>query len=94
MVKVIVTSEFTLGRFAELKNIERADTNKKEEGHLYVGDKFECTQEMADYLTGENKVHRSFVKIIEIIPEAKPKAVKEEKEEIKKPTKKKVAKKS
>lgn len=93
MIKVVVTSEFTLGKFAELKNIERADINKKEEGHLYVGDKFECTKEMADYLTGENKVHRSFVKIIEIIPEIKPTEIKEEQAEEKKPQKRRVARK-
>lgn len=69
MIKVIVTEDFTLGRFNELKNIERANSNKNEDGHLYVNDKFECNEEMARYLSGENGEHRAFVKTIEIILE-------------------------
>lgn len=69
MIKVIVTEEFTLGRFNELKNIERANTNKNEDGCLYINDKFECNEDMYEYLTIKNNEHRAFIKIIEIIPD-------------------------
>lgn len=76
MIKVIVIADFTLGKFNELKNIERANPNKKEDGHLYVNDIFECTEDMAKYLIQNNSEKRAFVKIIEVIPEEKPKATK------------------
>ena len=69
MVKVEVIGEFTLEKFNELKNIERV--NKDTFGRLYVKDKFECTKEMADYLLGNNKLNKAFVKVIEVIPEKK-----------------------
>lgn len=69
MIKVIVTEEFTLGRFNELKSIERANTNKNEDGRLYINDKFECNEDMYEYLTIKNNEHRAFIKIIEIIPD-------------------------
>lgn len=69
MVRVEVIEEFTLGQFKLLKNIERNNPNKKEEGRLYVRDKFECDENMAKYLTGDNKYNTPYVKIIEIIPE-------------------------
>lgn len=69
MIKVEVIEDFTLGKFNELKNIERANPNKNEDGHLYIKDRFECNEEMARYLSGENREHRSFIKTIEIILE-------------------------
>lgn len=95
MIKVEVIENFTLERFDELKNIERVrqDTNNK----LNVGDKFECTKELADYLLGDNPIKRPVVKVIEVIP-AKELPKEEPKEEIKvekpkkKPTKKKSTK--
>ena len=82
MIKVIVTKEFTLQRFNELKNIERANSNKNENGHLYLNDKFECTEEMCKYLTEGNKMKKAFVKIIETIPDKKNIII-EQKEETK-----------
>ena len=70
MVKVQVTEEFTLAKFNELYNLERAGHGTY--GKLNVGDKFECTKEMAEYLTGKNPINRAVVKVIEIIPETKP----------------------
>ena len=88
MIKVEAITQFTLGRFNEIKNIKRRSVEK--EGMLFVGDTFECTQEMAEYLTGKNDRGNIVVKIIEVIPEE----VKEEpKVEIKKTTKKKTSKK-
>ena len=90
MIKVEVIEEFCLARFNELKNIERVA--KEEKGKLFKGDKFECTKDLADYLLGQNKLNRPFVKVIEVIPE---KPIKEESnvEIPKKPSKKKKSKK-
>lgn len=94
MIKVEVIEEFTLGEFDKLKNLVR---NKKEEkGRLFVGDVFECTKEMCDYLTGKNMKGKVVVKILEVIPEAKIEQTpieKEEKKTTKKATKKKTSKK-
>jgi len=67
MIKVEVIEEFTLGRFDELKNIQRK--SREEKGRLFVGDIFECDKELADYLLGANALKRAFVKVIRIIPE-------------------------
>ncbi len=98
MIKVEVTKDFRLADFKKLKNVVRV-TSKDEDGMLYVGDTFECDEEMAKYLTGENKLKRAFVKVIEVIPDAKIEYTKEElepKAEIKleeKPKKKRTSKK-
>ena len=81
MIKCEVIKEFTLEKFNELKNIQRRRINTY--GKLYDGDIFECTKEMAEYLTGKNDKGNVVVKVIEVIPE---KII--EKEEIKKTTKK------
>ena len=67
MVKLETTYEFTLKRFNELKNIVRKDANKHEEGWLYLGDTFECSEELADYLMGNNKDNKVVAKVIEVI---------------------------
>ena len=99
MVKVEATQQFTLGKFNEIKNINRKGADKP--GMIFVGDTFECTPEMAKYLTGENDKNISVVKVIEVIPEVVEKApvveeekpVVEESKPIKKTTKKKTSKK-
>lgn len=77
MIKVEVIDDFSLEKFHELKNIQRKSRN--EEGRLYRGDVFECTEGMADYLQGNNRLNRAFVKIIEIIPEKIKKQTKSKK---------------
>ena len=67
MIKCEVIKEFTLEKFDELKNVERKRIDVK--GKLFVEDTFECTKEMAEYLTGKNKDNVVVVKIIEVIPE-------------------------
>lgn len=67
MIKVEVIEEFTLGKFNELKNITRKQ--KEQEGKLFIGDIFECDEKMADYLTGNNSINKTVVKVIEVIPE-------------------------
>ena len=88
MIKCEVIEKFNLKEFAKLKNIQREA--KDVEGKLFVGDTFECDEKMADYLTGNNKIGRAFVKVIEV-HEEKPKEEKKEvvKEELK--TEKKTA---
>lgn len=93
MIKVEVIESFTLGAFKELKNIKRI--NKEENGKLFVGDVFECTEEMTKYLTNEtsNPMNRAFVKVIEIIPE-KEKEVEEKLVEKKTTTRKRTTRKT
>lgn len=69
MIKVRVIEGFHLAKFNELKNIERANPNKNENGMLYVNDTFECDEKITDYLTGNNPINRAVVKVIEVIPE-------------------------
>lgn len=69
MIRVEVIEEFTLNDFKKLKNIVRK--GKDVAGRLYVGDTFECDQDMMEYLTGKNKFNKVVVKVIEVIPEVK-----------------------
>lgn len=77
MIKVEVIKPFTLGRFDEIKNIVRKGLNTP--GQLNIGDTFECSKDLAEYLTGANDKQMVVVKIIEVIPEK----VVEPKEEVK-----------
>ena len=69
MIKAEVIEEFTLKDFDKLKNLVRAKKGTDEKGRLYVKDTFECDKEIADYLSGNNPLHKTVIKIIEIIPE-------------------------
>lgn len=91
MIRVEVIEDFTLERFAEVKNLERK--GRSAEKRLYIGDKFECEKDLADYLLGENPLGRAVVQIVEIIPEVKEEKPKKEVLEIKKEVPKKTTKK-
>ena len=67
MIKVEVIENFTLQRFDELKNIERATQEVK--GKLFAKDRFECSKELTDYLLGNNPLKKAVVKLIEVVPE-------------------------
>lgn len=68
--KVQVILQFTLSEYDKIKDtIERK--NIESYGKLYVGDRFICDENMVKYLTKDNDYNKSFVKIIEIIPEIK-----------------------
>lgn len=69
MIKVEVIENFTLKDFDDLKNIKRKSVEQK--GKLYVGDTFECSEEMAQYLLGDNTLNKQVVKLLEIQPEKK-----------------------
>lgn len=81
MVRAEATAQFSLGKFNELKNIVRANPQKNNKGELYKGDTFECKEDMAEYLGGKNHLNKSFIKILEIIPEKKIEEVKPVEEE-------------
>lgn len=69
VIKVEVIKNFTLQEFNKLENVEKiVNRNANEFG---IGDKFECLQEMADYLMGGNDKKETVVKILEIIPKVK-----------------------
>ena len=67
--KVEVIIPFSLGRFNELKNIIRRNEENNEEGKLYIGDIFECDEDMKDYLIGDNSLKKAMIKILEEIKE-------------------------
>lgn len=68
MVKCEVIEKFTLKEFDKLKNIERA-SNIGKYGELNPRDTFECDEEMAKYLTGDNALNKVVVKVIEVEPD-------------------------
>lgn len=86
MIKCKVIENFTLEKFNQLENVKKVETRKGNE--FGVGDTFECTEKMADYLTGNNALNKTVVKVIEVEPEQ----VEEVKTE-QKPKKKKTSKK-
>lgn len=67
MIKCKVIEDFSLKNFDKLKNIERVSVDRK--GNLYVGDVFECDEDMAKYLTGNNPLEKVVVEVIEVEPE-------------------------
>ena len=71
MIKVEVTEEFTYGEFDKIKS-SLVRKGKDKEGWLYVGDTFECDEPTLKYLTGDNKLNKVVVKLIEVIPEKTP----------------------
>lgn len=77
MIKCEVVENFTLENFKELKNIVRKNANV--DGKLYVGDIFECSEEMAKYLDGGNVLKKKVIKIIEVKPAKKKKTKKDNK---------------
>ena len=95
MIKVEAIESFTLQEFDKIKNLQRKAIDRK--GTLFVGDTFECDEEMCKYLTGGNALKKVVVKVIEVLPKEEPEATMVEveihlpKEE--KPKKKKTSKK-
>ena len=91
MIKVEAIEKFTLGKFNELKNIVRKSVDTP--GQLNEGDVFECTAEMYEYLNGKNAKGKVVVKLIEVMPDKKPKTVEALEEKPKTTTKPKTTKK-
>lgn len=64
MIKCEVIENFTLKDFKQLTNVKKVE--KRKENEFCIGDSFECTEKMADYLTGNNALNKKVVQIIEI----------------------------
>ena len=86
MIKCKVIENFTLEKFNQLENVKKVETRKGNE--FGVGDTFECTEKMADYLTGNNALNKTVVKVIEVKPEQVEKVKIEQKPKSKKHGKK------
>lgn len=71
MYKVVAIECFTIEKFTELKNIVRKGPD--EVGKIFVGDEFECNEEMKDYLTGHNMTGKTVIRVLEEIIEEKEK---------------------
>lgn len=72
MIKCQVIENFNLEEFYKLSNIVRAG-GRNDKGKLYVGDTFECDEDMVKYLSGGNEQKKVVVKIIEIKPKKQKK---------------------
>ena len=69
MIKLKALENFTLERFNEIQDIERA--GKEQKNWINKNDTFKCGKDLADYLLGDNPLKRPVVKVIEIEPEVK-----------------------
>ena len=99
MIKCIVKHGFnineeSLKKYGEITNIVRA-TAREKLNEYFLGDTFECSKEMVDYLQKENgytkKKNKPLIDVVEIIPETPEEP---EKEESKKTTTKKTTRKT
>ena len=75
MIKCEVIENFTLENYNKLKNVKKVSSKKDNE--FSVGDTFECDEEMAKYLLGDNVLKKTVVKVIEV--EKKEQAIEIEK---------------
>lgn len=67
MIRVEVIEQFTLKDFEKIKDsIKRKSIDVK--GTLFIGDTFECDEDMVKYLTGNNEQGKTVVKVIEVEP--------------------------
>jgi len=69
MIKVEVIEDFDLKDFHKIRNLKRKCVEYPNK--LFVGDTFECNEEMCKYLSGENKFKKSFIKVLEVKPSKK-----------------------
>ena len=70
MIRVEVIEQFTLKDYEKIKDtIKRKSIDVK--GTLFIGDIFECDEDMVKYLTGRNELGKTVVKVIEVEPEIK-----------------------
>ena len=69
MVKVQAIIDFNYKEYNKINNLQ--PVNKTQEGKLFAGDIFEVNEDIAKYLTGENKNKITAVKVLEVVPEIK-----------------------
>lgn len=86
MIKCEVIENFTLEKFNQLENVKKVEIRKNNE--FGVGDTFDCTEKMADYLTGNNALNKTVIKVIEVAPEQIEEVKIEQKSKKKKTSKK------
>ena len=86
MIKVEVLETFTFKDYDKVEIIQKKGSKANE---FTKGDIFMCDEATADYLSGNNPLKKSVIKVIEVIPE-KPV---EQAKNIEKPKKKKIDKK-
>lgn len=71
MIRVEATENFNYKNFNLIRELDRCnDENENKKGTLYVGDTFIATEEIIDYLMGNNPCNRELIRIIEYVPEA------------------------
>ena len=76
MIKVEVIENFTLEDYSKLKNVKKVISRKENE--FGTRDTFECDEKMVDYLTGNNALNKTVVKVIEVEPIKEEETPKEE----------------
>ena len=64
MIKCQAIENFTLNDYNKLCNVKKVI--KKNDNEFSVGDTFECDEQMAKYLNGNNPKGSNVIKIIEI----------------------------
>lgn len=70
MIRVEVIEQFTLKDYEKIKDtIKRKSIDVK--GTLFIGDTFECDEDIVKYLTGNNEQGKTVVKVIEVEPKIK-----------------------
>lgn len=79
MVKAEAIINFTYKNYDKIQDLENA--GEIEQGKIFQGDVFKVEDTEALYLTGENKDKIVAVKVLEVIPEQKPKRKIKKKEE-------------
>ena len=89
MIKCQDIEQFILKEYNKLANVVRKHVEAP--GTLFVGDTFECSKQMAEYLTGKNDKGKTVVKILQVEPVEQPK-IEELKKAYIKTTKKKTSK--
>lgn len=86
MIKCEVIENFTLEKFNQLKNVKKVEIRKDNE--FGARDTFECDEKMVDYLTGNNALNKTVVKVTEVVPEQIEEVKIEQKSKKKKTSKK------
>ena len=64
MIRCKVIKDFKIKDYDKLKNIKRSKIDIK--GKMFIGDTFECNEEMINYLMGNNIYGEKLIKIIEV----------------------------
>ena len=76
MIKCEVIENFTLEKYNQLKNVNKRE--KRKDNEFGIKDTFECSEEMVDYLTGNNVLNKTVVKVVEVEPIKEEETPKEE----------------